>query len=1706
MTRTQDSTPTPLTQRSRERRGTIILLALGALAVISIAAIAYVTVVRIDRGSALYTSRDQNFQQQVNIVTDHIGELLAADLFGNKVVSLDTPLSIGGVSNRPAMFEDGEYWDYPYAYVADDGDNGNRYTWDKRERLIENIPTERNARMQAPTSSNVENNLFPARSPAALTDDAWLASTEPDWNLSGYPNIRDSGSLDATYRWPQVTNLRSAYRFVPDDSFRPDQGGAWVRGDGRFVDLARFFESSEADDFGDPGVDFLSLNNGEGRAITPRAGRGDPVNFADQNNARDTTDVFDVQIDELASIDPAGNDAIFLHTDYDERYWVDADGDLRPDSRWTQLDALAGAFGYVWFVGARVIDASSMVNFNASIEGGTFYTGSGAGQVKADGRTPAGIALERLLYDKRPEFTFTGTNGTREVRTDELMPLFGDASFNKHVTRGLRLPNFTDALANAALNPTGGVPPEQGSTPWNEKVTPFLSVNAGLDSEAYDNGDIRWNGFSSSTSLVTTPAQRFQFYALFGGSPTSPINGSVGGYPYRDIIDLHAFWGTNSTAVNARIEQNIDPDDRLPGSAELDDNPTFAAGPLRSIESGEEGRALVSNGIMFANPTPRMLHDSSRRFLTAYSGVSDVSPVPNFRADGTPNRKINLLDLGVDSSANLPSSVHANIFEAMVWALAPLATDQPLSGSLAEQNTTAFADGQDGRSFNAATENSNTPTRALDLHYGGGVAAPGAPPSGEAERFFGPEGGAAYAVTTAGALTANLLDASDEDNVPTILRLIGSSSQDVSDRDETAAIELGLDFDHGSIRIPDSATTHPMNNPLFGLGTPSTSTQFGSAVPEFNTLSGTNNPQGGMTLVGLEQQPFLVEAYALGVYCEDSAFLETINDLHSSGDNRINYDDPDEQLGSFLAFELINPWSETLLGSDLSRYRIVLPQNTGTPLEIHGPDTLRFRLPDDEDMLPGERRIFYWISSENLSTTWQEVRPAIVEAFEQDIESAIDAGRSFPLAQSTTPMDALLPDGITVDPYDSTPVIFQDLNTNEMPVLLMQSVSDTADLNEDGTVTPEDWVLVDRLTPPSGESFPDVLRGTQDIYGPNINDSDLSGLGYDAVTDERISNTPRYATGRVVVASSLSRAANTRASSGATGAPDGGFPSAVIETGNDLSSSGLLGGVLSSVVRRSETELWSTVSGNFWMMPLDVETNFPDPTPADARTEAENPLRVFYDGGDTEDYVGATLNLFGSMPSDRASTLGEDENNADGLITSPTNLPGFQLFVLDAPLKTVADLHMLTKFAHRCSNNELNNLGAWITVGEQIANSLVYDHSAAFGSGTPNPYAATLDPTRYVLTAVGTGYNPGTPGPGNPNAGDLLGVQGLPESMAVPLATRVFDPFTALPPSAYAGDSVAHGVININTAPRQVLETLPLLVPLGDIEGYEQTPATRSILPASPLNTLRGFGSSSETLNAREEPGRENRALLIREYRDREHNRNSMFNINGTSGAASRAEYTGINGLRAGRQDNAFGNGTGERPGIASLGELSILGQWESFDLTAPLNVQPHPVGSSAQNPGMMALADRDLLNASSTRQHNGYPLDLYNSSSLIVPDADNPSALSETDGFGYVVDANDPADDVEERLAIFRAMSNIVSTRSDVYLAWFVLRGYNPRDIESVELSGTNTVDAMQDPVFAPAYETRWLVLYDRSNVRKPTDRPRVLMQVEVPIEQRPE
>lgn len=82
-------------------------------------------------------------------------------------------------------------------------------------------------------------------------------------------------------------------------------------------------------------------------------------------------------------------------------------------------------------------------------------------------------------------------------------------------------------------------------------------------------------------------------------------------------------------------------------------------------------------------------------------------------------------------------------------------------------------------------------------------------------------------------------------------------------------------------------------------------------------------------------------------------------------------------------------------------------------------------------------------------------------------------------------------------------------------------------------------------------------------------------------------------------------------------------------------------------------------------------------------------------------------------------------------------------------------------------------------------------------------------------------------------------------------------------------------------------------------------------------------------------------------------------------------------------------------------------------------------------------------------------------------------------------------ADDFDEQLALFNGVSNTVSVRSDVYAIWFVLHGYAREDVEGL---------TPNDPL-TPSVARRYLIVLDRSNIRRAGDRPKVLLFEELPL-----
>lgn len=240
------------------------------------------------------------------------------------------------------------------------------------------------------------------------------------------------------------------------------------------------------------------------------------------------------------------------------------------------------------------------------------------------------------------------------------------------------------------------------------------------------------------------------------------------------------------------------------------------------------------------------------------------------------------------------------------------------------------------------------------------------------------------------------------------------------------------------------------------------------------------------------------------------------------------------------------------------------------------------------------------------------------------------------------------------------------------------------------------------------------------------------------------------------------------------------------------------------------------------------------------------------------------------------------------------------------------------------------------------------------------------------------------------------------------------------------------GLININTAPVEVMRAMPQM---------------DALVHSDPLN---GVPSSVEPFVAVPQ--------AIVHYRER------------FSGA-----QTGFPGgaIYTNREPNV----RGER-GISSIGELMLLETPATSVNFPPLPVPIQDWGSA--DSWRMDFAGQDP----------------YSFSGILPPDI---GAFISTDVQGNTSNLNDPtrlsgdavSEDVEEANLLFAGISNLITTRSDMFTVHFIVRSFRRNPI-------TGIWDATDREQIVD--ERRYVMLVDRSEVNKPSDRPRILYLEKLP------
>ncbi len=450
-----------------------------------------------------------------------------------------------------------------------------------------------------------------------------------------------------------------------------------------------------------------------------------------------------------------------------------------------------------------------------------------------------------------------------------------------------------------------------------------------------------------------------------------------------------------------------------------------------------------------------------------------------------------------------------------------------------------------------------------------------------------------------------------------------------------------------------------------------------------------------------------------------------------------------------------------------------------------------------------------------------------------------------------------------------------------------------------------------------------------------------------------------------------------------------------------------------------------------------------------------------------ENDVGGTGNIPPTLISDALDPQMEyinDPSDSKGY-TQPVNFAPFQLHVADLrsnsdstdqSIRSSVDLLLLSTVGHlHCQqvtgiDPDFSQKGYYVTASELLGDESLRGRLSQelANVGVPN-VPVLLDIIRPAGPGVGAAVFPADfrntmNGAPNRFVGRLDFTRFIPRSgntamvtEAIPLATRILDAFDTV--TVDGNVPLAQGRININTAPRKVLESLPFLHPRQ---------------PAGPVRQRDQNLRIAESLRA---------------YRDR--GSPDLVSIDWSAGPRHTVSNLLV-GSNSGLRDDAGSRGVaGLLPGFTSTGELLLASRW-----------RPYGGGPSYEIDPSVALDESAYLTGSNGSNVTYKPL--------------NPNGLNVNSGWESDFD---PADDPSEHLALIRAIRNVVSTRSDVYIAYFTIVGFTPDDIRRADDSSSSVVGKLTN--LRASLEQRYVVVLDRSSVKTPSDRPRVLFAAqEVP------
>ncbi len=367
-------------------------------------------------------------------------------------------------------------------------------------------------------------------------------------------------------------------------------------------------------------------------------------------------------------------------------------------------------------------------------------------------------------------------------------------------------------------------------------------------------------------------------------------------------------------------------------------------------------------------------------------------------------------------------------------------------------------------------------------------------------------------------------------------------------------------------------------------------------------------------------------------------------------------------------------------------------------------------------------------------------------------------------------------------------------------------------------------------------------------------------------------------------------------------------------------------------------------------------------------------------------------------------------------------------------------------------------LNRWTTLAEGMAMALGYDQRPATVPAIPSdilqlyyPQINPIDPSAAQITPLDRGnlrldnYVPFFDA--NTDRAFTAGTD-LRAGLEIPIALNVLDVFHT---AGTATDSIERGVpglVNINTASTPVLRSLPLLSPPPEFEPGSTTPWW--------WWTGAGSHNFSSDIAATVEAFRDKREVGVRP--------GSAYGggfttvpFGDSAGVTPDEDPETLDGRGAVSQIV----GIGEQPGFRSIGAI----------LAARIRTPALASRGWTSNIDYMGF-DVDGGGVAQNNGRQGLDSVLYRSGG----GAWGPDALR---------------NEYKESLTVANGLLSSITTRSDTFAVWFVVQGYRKGDVEG--LTGN-------DPL-VPSVQRRFLMIIDRSNVKALGDKPKILALRELPI-----